>query len=224
MIAPISFSVPLGVLFDLDATLYINDEALEQQGLAAFRAIESSHELALLMKTLADAAVLEPAQMYALLRAIPENSMSKPVREIGHNIITNWLAPMQLVSDALPLLTRLKEKNIPFGIVTNAPQVQWLKITRLGLHTSARCIYVSEQFGADKPDPSIFIAAANSLGLLPQNILMVGDSLEADVMGSCNVGMQAAWVCRPGIPTPLPPLPAGAAPIKVLTELLPLFA
>ena len=223
MISPHDLRAPLGVLFDLDSTLYINDELLEEQGLAAFQAIGGGQELSLLMRVLNDAAVAEPRQMRALLDAIPRESLSNPVREIGHNIIANWIAPMQLVADAVPLLNQLEDLGIPFGIITNAPDVQWLKIKRLGLHTRARCIYVSDQFGAHKPDPTIFLAAASSLNLDPQNILMVGDSLASDVFGGCGVGMQAAWVCREGIPNPLPELPSGAAPIALLTELLPLF-
>ena len=48
--------------------------------------------------------------------------------------------------------------------------------------------------GVAKPDPRIFQAAAQQLGLPPQAVLHVGDDALADAVGARAVGMQAVWV------------------------------
>lgn len=44
-----------------------------------------------------------------------------------------------------------------------------------------------------KPDPCMFRKAQSHLGLLPEQILHVGDNLEKDVMGALNCGFRAGW-------------------------------
>jgi len=45
-----------------------------------------------------------------------------------------------------------------------------------------------------KPDANFFQAAAEKLGLPPQEVLMVGDDIEADVRGAMAAGLQGALV------------------------------
>lgn len=52
-------------------------------------------------------------------------------------------------------------------------------------------------FGAAKPDPRIFHAACEKLGVPPAEVLHVGDDLELDVLAARRAGLQSAWLCRP---------------------------
>ena len=54
----------------------------------------------------------------------------------------------------------------------------------------------SEEARAYKPHRSIFQLLSERMGVAPEGILYVGDSLLADVTGSRNAGMQAAWINR----------------------------
>jgi putative hydrolase of the HAD superfamily len=45
-----------------------------------------------------------------------------------------------------------------------------------------------------KPDPAIFLCAADRLGLPPSSIMMVGDSFDRDIRPAKTVGMQTAWL------------------------------
>ena len=53
-----------------------------------------------------------------------------------------------------------------------------------------------------KPAPAFFMAAVNSLGSQPEEVLMIGDDAEADVEGALKAGLQACLVqtgkYRPG--------------------------
>ena len=44
-----------------------------------------------------------------------------------------------------------------------------------------------------KPHPGIFNYALKLANVKPQNSLMIGDNINADVHGALNVGMQAVW-------------------------------
>ena len=48
--------------------------------------------------------------------------------------------------------------------------------------------------GRMKPYSDLFIVAAQRLQLQPQQILHIGDSHRADVLGALNAGCQAAWL------------------------------
>jgi len=45
-----------------------------------------------------------------------------------------------------------------------------------------------------KPAPAFFMAAVNSVGCKPEEVLMIGDDAEADVEGALKVGLQACLV------------------------------
>ena len=44
--------------------------------------------------------------------------------------------------------------------------------------------------GVKKPDPYIFELALDMAQVRPQNSLMIGDNLEADILGAKAMGMQ----------------------------------
>jgi len=93
------------------------------------------------------------------------------------------------------LITRVMRAGIKWGVVTNGPPFQRDKLVALGLDKVAGCIVISGEFGAAKPDPSIF---AEGLRLLneddPNFALFVGDSPTADIVGARKVNMDTAWL------------------------------
>lgn len=48
--------------------------------------------------------------------------------------------------------------------------------------------------GRMKPYPDLFLTAAQRLGVKPADILHIGDSHRADVIGALNAGCKAAWL------------------------------
>jgi putative hydrolase of the HAD superfamily len=196
------------VLFDLDNTLYENDEELEewakqsaQELITADQSVQLMRALPEILEHIASSKCAEgPAAENGgdistlLCRLLPE--LSSPAIEFISAMYTNWLADMHLTPDAAELLTALDGASIPYGIVTNAPSFQWIKIGGLGLATRAQCVLISEEFGVEKPDPAIFAAAADAIGVPCGQILFVGDSPHRDVQGAHNAGMKAAWLRR----------------------------
>ena len=102
------------------------------------------------------------------------------------------------------------------GIITNGSATQFENARLMGLATGAKCVLVSDVFGAAKPDPSIFLEALRELGgPVSGEVLFVGDNPEADIGGAQGVGMATAWIRR-GCEWP-PPL---APPDFVLESVL----
>lgn len=101
---------------------------------------------------------------------------------------------LSLNPDAQQLLRTLRETGFPFGIVTNGFGSKHAEIQVLGLDRMTSCILVSRPFGARKPNPSIFLAAATCLNMPAEQVLFVGDALHADMHGAHSAGMKTAWL------------------------------
>lgn len=96
-----------------------------------------------------------------------------------------------LYDDALPALKWLSERY-PLVAVSNGNA----DIHKTGVGRWFRTAFNARAFGSGKPHAPIFRAAAASVGLLPRDVLHVGDDAELDVVGALNAGMQTAWLVR----------------------------
>jgi putative hydrolase of the HAD superfamily len=70
---------------------------------------------------------------------------------------------------------------------------QDIKISGSGLGKYFTHIIISELVGVNKPDAAIFEHAVNLAGTTKEQSVMIGDSLEADVLGALNYGMDAIF-------------------------------
>ena len=79
-------------------------------------------------------------------------------------------------------------------IITNGfHEVQYAKLKNSGLQKYFDTITTSEEAGVKKPHPSIFQLALSKASAIPDQSLMVGDSLEADIYGARKVGMHTLF-------------------------------
>jgi 5'-nucleotidase len=106
---------------------------------------------------------------------------------------------MEFVKPFPMLLETIKALSDEYklGIVTNGPQDhQHQKIDRLGLKEwfGEHNMINSQQVGMSKPEPGIFKHALEKLGGEPETTLFIGDSWEADIVGSMDLGMDAIWI------------------------------
>ena len=106
----------------------------------------------------------------------------------------NW----DLEDDAISTLKTLREKGYSLGIVSNAGDdtdvqklAQGFGITKYFdfILTSAACSY-------RKPHPRIFELALSNWYCLPNEAVMIGDNLDADVRGAQEAGLYGVWLSR----------------------------
>ena len=113
------------------------------------------------------------------------------INQISEAYITHLSSFSHLFEGAIPLLEKLKSKYNLHIISNGFEQVQHLKIKNSGLKTFFDFIITAEQVGFKKPHPQIFIEALNQTKADPKKSLMIGDSLEADILGALAQGMHA---------------------------------
>ena len=98
--------------------------------------------------------------------------------------------------DVMPAFTRLRERGLSLGIVSNWDLRLGSLLHGLGLGRLLDTIVSSADVGLRKPDPRIFELACDRLGLVPGEAAHVGDHLYADVTGAEAVGMVPVLIDR----------------------------
>jgi putative hydrolase of the HAD superfamily len=128
--------------------------------------------------------------------------------EIGRAFQEERRARMVAFSDAVPVLTRLRDDGYKLGLVTNgAPLVQREKLTASGLAGYFDHVVVSGDVGVGKPDTRVFQPALDGLGVGPGEAAMVGNRLERDVQGAKNARIRSVLIRRRGLSSGSGPSP-----------------
>ena len=125
---------------------------------------------------------------------VAESVLRSALDALYHVTQSNW----QLESDAVETLESLKSENYKLGIFSNAgddEDVQDL-VESFGIRkyfdfvlTSAACFY-------RKPHPRAFEIALARWNATPNEAAMIGDSLEADIIGANQLGITSIWLTR----------------------------
>lgn len=97
---------------------------------------------------------------------------------------------------ALELVSYLHENHIKMGIITNGfVQLQQIRLERTGFLPYFSPVIISELVGVAKPHPKIFEHAFELMGSPnKEHVLMVGDTLESDILGGNNFGIDTCWL------------------------------
>jgi len=98
-----------------------------------------------------------------------------------------------LFEGAIELLEFLYPKYTLHIITNGFEEVQNLKIAASGIEKYFDKVITSEAVGAKKPNPKVFMYAMDLAKTTPQHSVMIGDSLEADVLGALNCGMKSIY-------------------------------
>ena len=103
-----------------------------------------------------------------------------------------WLA----YAEAPRVLRELAGRGLRMGMFSNAthdPLIQCL-VDRLGFRPWLDPALSSAGTGIRKPDPAAFAPILAAWDLAPEWVVMVGDTLEADILGAQQAGMASVWV------------------------------
>lgn len=104
---------------------------------------------------------------------------------------------VELYPDSLPALERIAARW-PLASLTNGNA----DLARVGIERHFAHHVCARDHGAAKPDPGIFLAAAELLGVAPADVLHVGDDPAMDVRGAREAGLRSAWINRERLPWP----------------------
>ncbi len=102
----------------------------------------------------------------------------------------------QLMPHVYETLSQFQERGLKLAIVSNAADnanVQRL-IDNAHLRPYFDPIIVSANVGVRKPNPRIFEPILKTWGFPPNEVVMIGDTLGADILGAKNAKMKSIWV------------------------------
>ncbi|GAB1482125.1 HAD family hydrolase [Treponema sp.] len=189
------------VAFDLDGTLYPNYRLYLK--LVPF--IIKEHRLLMAMGKARDA-LREAAQvgrfydLQARIMAKILHDDPSRVKERTEKLIYRGWEPlfhgMKLFPGLPETLAAFRDDGLKLGLLSDFPPET--KLENLGLADLWDATLCSEYVGRLKPDPAPFLELAKRLGLPPERILYVGNSIPYDVVGARGVGMKTALIARKG--------------------------
>lgn len=199
------------VLFDVDDTLFPTTEFARLARNNAVRAMVQAglglpeeavkEELA---EVIAEFSSNYPNHFDKLIQRLRPSALAhrNPALIVAAGVAAYHDTKFQLISpfpDVPPLLADLRGAGLKTGVVTHGlTSKQAEKLVRLGLvpHLDPEAIFISEQIGISKPNPKLWQVALRDLGLEPDEVAFVGDSLTHDVAPAKELGMLAVWASR----------------------------
>lgn len=98
--------------------------------------------------------------------------------------------------EAVPVLRTLSNRGLRLAMLSNAthdPLIQRL-VDRLGFRPWLNPAFSSAKTGVRKPDPAAFSPILEAWDFPPAWTAMVGDTLEADILGAQRAGMRTVWL------------------------------
>jgi len=140
-----------------------------------------------------------PAQE-SLLRALHAIDAPASAEALAEAAIKIYFNPEEIAwqpyPDTAETLKALQGQGYRLGLYSNAtddPLIQRL-VNQSGIRPWLSPTFSSAGWGWRKPRPELFRLIAQRWGLAPQEVVMVGDTLDADILGAQNAGMPGILV------------------------------
>ncbi len=103
--------------------------------------------------------------------------------------------PPYLNPDTSKVFQWLKKKNKRIGLICNSGHTPGFVLRQIlkkeGIADYFDLMLFSDEAGIRKPDPRIFLMAAEEVNVAPHEVVHVGDNLKSDVWGAKNAGFKA---------------------------------
>lgn len=118
-----------------------------------------------------------------------------PMAELAHHWLEHFPTQAVEMPGANSLIKTLVARGVKVAIISNgARQSREATLAHLSFNQHVSLLLSSESAGCHKPDPRIFLQAAQTLELDPQQCLYVGDHPINDIKGATAAGMSAVWL------------------------------
>ena len=101
---------------------------------------------------------------------------------------------MAMTAQSREVLLQLKELGLPMVLVSNFYGNIHTVLHEFGFDGLFLKVIESAVVGIRKPDPCIFLLGVEALGLKPEEVTVVGDSLDKDIIPAHEVGCQTIWL------------------------------
>ena len=193
------------VFFDLDHTLWDFDKNSE----LAFREIFINKNIDLDVEDFLEVykpinfkywelyrndSVTKEALRYGRLKESFDSLKFEAVDATIYSIADDYIACLPknnyLLDGGMEVLNTLQEKYRLHIITNGFQEVQQKKMQASGIHDFFETITTSEEAGVKKPHPQIFELALKKSNAEASRSVMIGDNLEADIIGAHSFGLK----------------------------------
>lgn len=130
-------------------------------------------------------------EIVSLENTIKKFKSSENAANLSELMFEHWTKP-PIFEDTKEFLSDCK---LPCYIVSNIDTEDVLKAIEFN-EISVNGVFTSEQARSYKPRKEIFELALNSLNLMPNEVVHIGDSFSSDYIGASNFGIKALWLNR----------------------------
>ena len=154
-------------------------------------------------------------------RFVKEIGAAAKATELNRAYTEHLAAHADVIPGAEEALQELAEVATMIAVSNGTESVERGRLKLSGFEKYFDDIFISEAVGVSKPNPKIFQMAMRKLGIEHSDkVLVVGDSLSADIQGGVNAGLDTCWVNMNGLENE-----SGLTPtyeVKALSELYPI--
>ena len=134
---------------------------------------------------------LKFARLSDTFKAFKMDISTRIIHKLSDDYITHLSGFNHLLPGAIELLEYLQPNYILHIITNGFKEVQHGKLNQSNIDHFFQTVTNSEMVGVKKPNPRIFSHALQMAKATSEESLMIGDNLEADIMGALNFGMEA---------------------------------
>lgn len=154
-------------------------------------------------------------------RFVKEVGAAAKATELNRAYTEHLATHADVIPGAEEALQELAEVATMIAVSNGTESVERGRLKLSGFEKYFDDIFISEAVGVSKPNPKIFQIAMRKLGIEHSDkVLVVGDSLSADIQGGVNAGLDTCWVNMNGLENE-----SGLTPtyeVKALSELYPI--
>jgi YjjG family noncanonical pyrimidine nucleotidase len=139
--------------------------------------------------------------------------------DFGNAFVRDSPQKPHLIPGAREVLEQLAQKYTLHIITNGFAEAQEVKIKTSGIGHYFKHLINSEMAGVNKPDKRIFNYSLNLAGASKEESIMIGDHLEADIIGAREAGLDQVYYN----PLAKPHSEKITYEVRHLNELIPLF-
>ncbi|MDP8246195.1 MAG: HAD family hydrolase [Candidatus Hinthialibacter antarcticus] len=124
---------------------------------------------------------------------VEANGLANELGQIYQDARHDSFEPYEDVAEFLPVL----RERYALYLVTNGNRLmQRRKLETTGLTGGWEGIFIAQEQGVSKPKPQYFQRVLKAAKASPDECLMIGDNLNADIQGGINAGIKTVWMKR----------------------------
>ncbi|MDP3982713.1 MAG: HAD family hydrolase [bacterium] len=127
---------------------------------------------------------------FGIFNKLDKKPSIKDIVSLRKQMIDSFSRNVKAVFSVDKVFAYLRKNNIKIGVLTNGTFMEQAeKLIQTNLDIDIDYLVGTDMTVVEKPNAKAFNYILNLINANPQEVVMVGDSLESDIIGAMNVGM-----------------------------------